>query len=189
MNASRRAFREELIADASQCHLISPEIPIEFAAFSEPLSVVLHGVKRAGNLTGKRVLITGCGPIGALCILAAQAAGAAEIFVTDVSEHVLDIARQIGVDKAINVATDPDWTAPYCVQKGSFDIMFEASGNQAALTAGQLRGGNIGIRPTLGNQAVGVLQPEQAGQVVLHRAVTADRIPPRVVETRVRRTP
>lgn len=130
------AFREELVTDASQCHLILPKIPIEFAAFAEPLSVVLHGLKRAGNLAGKRVLITGCGPIGALCILAARSAGATEIIVTDVIDHVLGIARQIGADKAINVATDPGWTAPFSADKGSFDIMFEASGNQAALTAG-----------------------------------------------------
>lgn len=130
------AFRETLIADATQCHQVSPEIPVEFAAFSEPLSVVLHGLKRAGKLAGKRVLITGCGPIGALCIMAAHAAGAATIIVTDVIDHVLAIGAQIGADETINVATDPDWTARFSADKGSFDVMFEASGTEAALTAG-----------------------------------------------------
>lgn len=130
------AFREDLVADAAQCHLISPEIPPEFGAFAEPLSVVLHGMKRAGDLTGKRVLITGCGPIGALCILAARAAGAAEIVITDVIDNVLNIATQIGADKTINVAKEQGWTAQYSDNKGYFDVMFEASGNQSALTAG-----------------------------------------------------
>lgn len=129
-------FREDLVADASQCHLVLPEIPVEIAAFAEPLSVVLHGMKRAGDLAGKRVLITGCGPIGALCILAARAAGAAEIVITDVIDNVLNIATQIGADKTINVAKEQGWTAQYSDNKGYFDVMFEASGNQSALTAG-----------------------------------------------------
>ena len=39
---------------------------------AEPFSVALHATRRAGELLGKRVLITGCGPIGALAIVACQ---------------------------------------------------------------------------------------------------------------------
>ncbi|NRB19484.1 MAG: L-idonate 5-dehydrogenase [Rhodobacteraceae bacterium] len=150
------AFRENLVADASQCHLISPEIRAEFGAFAEPLSVVLHGVKRAGNLSGKRVLITGCGPIGALCVLAARAAGAAEIVITDVIDNVLDIATQIGADKTINVGDNKGWTAQYSANKGYFDIMFEASGQQSALTAGLevLRPRSVLVQLGLGGDVV-----------------------------------
>lgn len=146
------AFREDLVADASQCHKISPQVRSEFGAFAEPLSVVLHGVKRAGDLTGRRVLITGCGPIGALCVLAARAAGATEIVITDVIDNVLDIALEIGADKVINVAKDSDWTSRYSDNKGYFDVMFEASGNQAAVTAGLmvLRPGSVLLQLGLG---------------------------------------
>lgn len=130
------AFSEDLVADQSQCHVIAADIPAELAAFAEPLSVVLHGLNRAGPLRGKRVLITGCGPIGALAVLAAQHAGAAEVVVTDVIDHVLGIARTIGADRAVNVASDPRWSEGYTADKGHFDVMIEASGNQAALTAG-----------------------------------------------------
>jgi L-idonate 5-dehydrogenase len=43
-------------------------------------------VNRAGPLLGKRVLITGAGPIGALTVIAARRAGALEIVATDVAE-------------------------------------------------------------------------------------------------------
>lgn len=41
--------------------------------------MALHGVSRAGPLLGKRVLVSGCGPIGALTVAAARVHGAAEI--------------------------------------------------------------------------------------------------------------
>lgn len=130
------AFCEDLVADLDQCFVISPEIPVQIAAFAEPLSVVLHGLKRAGSVAGKRVLITGCGPIGALAVLVAKAEDAAEVVVTDVIDHVLEIALEIGADHTINAANSPDWADAYCAEKGSFDVMIEASGNAAALRAG-----------------------------------------------------
>lgn len=128
------AFRDEVIALPAQCHKAT--VPVEIAAFAEPLAVVLHGRRRAGDLAGKRVLVTGCGPIGALTILAAREAGAAEIVATDVMSPVLRMAADHGADRTINVAEDPDWARAYAAGKGYFDVMFEASGNELALRAG-----------------------------------------------------
>ncbi|TIP83563.1 MAG: L-idonate 5-dehydrogenase, partial [Mesorhizobium sp.] len=76
------AFREVLVADALQC-IQADGLSAGEAAMAEPLSVTLHATRRAGEMLGKRVLVTGCGPIGALSILAARRAGAVEIVVTD----------------------------------------------------------------------------------------------------------
>ncbi|MER9119106.1 L-idonate 5-dehydrogenase [Mesorhizobium sp. M0954] len=130
------AFRQRLIAEAWQCHRIADHISINEAAFAEPFAVTLHAMNRAGSLLGKRVLVTGCGPIGALCILAARAHGAREIVATDVMEGVLAKALEIGADRTINVATNSEELAAYNVDKGSFDMMFEASGNERAVRAG-----------------------------------------------------
>jgi L-idonate 5-dehydrogenase len=67
------AFRNLLLCDASQCHPVAEGVPIVVAALAEPFSVGLHGVSRAGSLQGKRVLVSGCGPIGALALAAARA--------------------------------------------------------------------------------------------------------------------
>jgi L-idonate 5-dehydrogenase len=56
---------------------------------AEPLAVTLHATTRAGGMLGKRVLVTGCGPIGVLAILSARRAGAAEIVATDLSDFTL----------------------------------------------------------------------------------------------------
>lgn len=130
------AFRQRLVAESWQCHKVADDVSINEAAFAEPFAVTLHAVNRAGSLLGKRVLVTGCGPIGALCILAARAHGAAEIVATDVMDAVLSKAADIGADRTINVATDGDKLAAYSANKGYFDVMFEASGNERAVRSG-----------------------------------------------------
>jgi L-idonate 5-dehydrogenase len=128
------AFRTELVAEASQCHVVPDTIPAAAAAMAEPLAVCLHAVNRAGPLLGRRVLVTGCGPIGALSVLAARLAGAAEIVVTDVTSTPFEIARAFGATAAIDMAADPQRLARYEPDKGYFDVLLECSGNERALT-------------------------------------------------------
>lgn len=130
------AFRQQLVAEATQCHRLADGTSFAEGAFAEPFAVTLHAVSRAGSLLGKRVLVTGSGPIGALCVLAARAHGAREIVATDVMDAPLVYARAVGADQVINVAADAARLAAFGAGKGSFDVMFEASGNAAALAAG-----------------------------------------------------
>ncbi|WP_024706817.1 L-idonate 5-dehydrogenase, partial [Martelella sp. AD-3] len=130
------AFRETLVAEAWQCHKVADNVSFGEAAMAEPLAVTLHAVSRAGSLLGKRVLVSGCGPIGALCIVAARAHGAREIVVTDVMDDVLPYAEAVGANRVINVAQKPEDLAAYADGKGKFDVMFEASGNARALATG-----------------------------------------------------
>ncbi|CAN7649137.1 L-idonate 5-dehydrogenase [Neorhizobium sp. LjRoot104] len=130
------AFRQRLVAEAWQCHKVGEKVSIHEAAMAEPFAVTLHGVNRAGALTDKRVLVTGCGPIGALAIIAARAHGAREIVATDVMDAVLLKALSIGADRVINVASNAEQLSAYSANKGYFDVQFEASGNERAVRSG-----------------------------------------------------
>ncbi|MEH3023359.1 MAG: L-idonate 5-dehydrogenase [Pseudomonas oryzihabitans] len=130
------AFRQRLVAEAWQCHRVAEGISAELAAMAEPFAVTLHAVARAGALQGRRVLVSGCGPIGALTVVAARAAGAREIVATDVMDAVLAKALAVGADRVINVATQPEQLAAYGADKGYFDVQFEASGNEQAVRTG-----------------------------------------------------
>lgn len=130
------AFRQRLVAEGWQCHKIGDCVSINEAAMAEPFAVTLHAVVRAGSLAGKRVLVSGCGPIGALTVIAARAHGAREIVATDVMATVLAKALEVGADRVINVANNPQDLAAYSDNKGYFDVHFEASGNQAAVRSG-----------------------------------------------------
>ena len=111
-------------------------MPLRHAALAEPFSVTLHGVSRAGPLLGKRVLVSGCGPIGCLAVAAARIHGAAEIVAVDIAPPTLAVARAMGAHLTIDAAADAGWSQRYAADKGTFDVMLECSGNERALRAG-----------------------------------------------------
>jgi L-idonate 5-dehydrogenase len=127
------AFRREIVCDTAQAHKHAEHVSDREGAMAEPFAVALHAVRRAGPLLGKNVLVTGCGPIGAMAVIAARRAGASNVVVTDVGDFPLRSAMKVGADKAINVAAEPEALAPYAKDKGFFDVLFEASGNERAL--------------------------------------------------------
>lgn len=126
------AFRERIVAKASQAEVVNCDL--KEAALAEPLAVCLHAVNQAGSLLGKNILILGCGPIGALTLLAAKFAGAQTITVIDIAQNALNTAKLCCATAVYNSKTD-DLSA-LKANKGTFDICFEASGNnQAFLSA------------------------------------------------------
>ena len=129
------AFRQEIVVGTSQAYKLADGVSDAEGAMAEPLAVALHAVNRAGPLLGRKVLVTGCGPIGAMVIIAARRAGATVIVATDVVGQPLRKVLKVGADEAINVAESPEALARYAVEKGQFDVLFEASGNERALRA------------------------------------------------------
>jgi len=127
------AFRKEIVIEASQAHRLANGVSDAEGAMAEPLAVALHAVNRAGPLLGRSVLVTGCGPIGAMVVIAARRAGAAQIVATDVVGQPLRKAARVGADETINVAEQPEGLARFAAEKGRFDVLFEASGNERAL--------------------------------------------------------
>jgi L-idonate 5-dehydrogenase len=142
------------VADASQCHRLADDVSLAEGALCEPFAVTLHAVRRAGSLLDKRVLITGSGPIGVLCALAARAHGAREVIVVDVVDAPLAYALKLGADRVINSAADPEALRALAAGKGTMDVMFEASGNGAALASGlaALRPASVLVQLGLGGE-------------------------------------
>ena len=127
------AFREHLVVDASQC-VAADGLSAGEAAMAEPLAVTLHATRRAGDMLGKSVLVTGCGPIGVLSILAARRAGADLVVATDLSDYTLAMAKKAGADITLNMAESAQALDAYKPDKGTFDVLYECSGAQVALT-------------------------------------------------------
>lgn len=145
-------FRSHVVVEAEQAIPVAEQLSLGEAAMAEPLAVCLHAVNRAGSLLGKRVLITGCGPIGALTILAARFAGAAEVVVTDIAPFPLRKAMELGATRGIDTAREPNALDPEKAAKGQFDVVFEASGSQqaACMAFDVLRPGGTFIQLGLG---------------------------------------
>jgi len=121
------AFAERVTARPDQLRALPDDLPLDRAVLAEPLAVGIHAIHRAGGVAGKRVLVSGAGPIGLLAAGAAVALGAASVTVTDLLERPLEVARRLGATATVDlrVAT---------VEPESADVVLEASGAPAAVS-------------------------------------------------------
>nr|CAD6425976.1 L-idonate 5-dehydrogenase [Rhizobium sp. Q54] len=126
-------FRCWLVVPAAQCVPVGEGVTAAEAACAEPLAVCLHAVSRAGDLRGKRVLVTGAGPIGVLIVATIRCAGASEVVVTDLTDAALERAAAMGATRTVNVARDASHLAPLEEEKGWFDVAFECSAAAPAI--------------------------------------------------------
>ena len=147
------AFARQVVLRASMLRELPEGLDLRTAALIEPASVAWHAVGRAGDLAGKRVLVIGAGPIGALVVAIAKRAGATEIIATDIHEHPLSIARAVGATRTLHAGDAEEIAAV------DADIVIESSGNHRGLASaihGATRGGTVvmvGLLPT-GEQPV-----------------------------------
>jgi threonine 3-dehydrogenase len=114
----------------------SHDIPPEFACVQEPLGNAVDAALAEG-VTGRTVLITGCGPTGLFAAAVARTSGAAMIIASDVSEYRLDLAKQVGVDHVLNAKTDTPESLAATVRTitagEGVDAALEMSGDPTAL--------------------------------------------------------
>lgn len=87
-----------------QGHLVKVPAGIEarVAALAEPLSCAINAIEQCQIHPGERVLVIGAGPMGILNGCAARAAGAGEIWMTEINEARLQQAAAFGFDRLIN---------------------------------------------------------------------------------------
>ena len=124
-----------VINDYNAVH-IPDGVTDEQGAMVEPAAVALYGVDRAAIVAGSSVLITGAGPIGALTVLAAYAAGATKIFVSEPNPNRRRLIESLGVTQAVLDPTKDDVVQVIrdATEEGvGVDSAIEAVGNEAAL--------------------------------------------------------
>lgn len=128
-------FAEYAVVPAKVAWRLPDTIPWAQAALFEPAGVALHGVEKA-VVGGKDVAVVGCGPIGLYTVQMARVMGAARIFALDVAPGRLALAERVGASKVIN-PTETDSRRAILDATGGrgVDVIFESSGNGAALQA------------------------------------------------------
>ncbi len=97
------AFAEYLVLPAANAYPIPDDVPDDLAAIFDPLGNAVHTALSFG-LVGEDVLITGAGPIGIMAAAVCRHVGARHVVITDVNDYRLELARKVGVTRAVNVA-------------------------------------------------------------------------------------
>lgn len=142
------AFAEYVCIPQENVILIDESLPTDVVSFFDAFGNATHTALMF-PIIGEDVLITGAGPIGIIAAGICKYAGARRVIITDVNEYRLDLARKMGVDAAVNIATDnlPQIMKEQGLTEG-FDVGLEMSGNGAALSQliGAMRnGGKISL--------------------------------------------
>jgi threonine 3-dehydrogenase len=128
------AFAEYLVIPAFNAFKIPANISDDMAAIFDPFGNAVH-TALSFDLVGEDVLITGAGPIGIMAAAVAKHVGARFVVITDVNEYRLDLARKMGVTKAINVANETlDETMESLGMTEGFDVGLEMSGVPSAFS-------------------------------------------------------
>jgi threonine 3-dehydrogenase len=121
-------FAEYLVIPAFNAFKIPDNISDELAAIFDPFGNAVH-TALSFDLVGEDVLISGAGPIGIMAAAVCKHVGARHVVITDINEYRLDLARKMGVTRAVNVAQENlrDVMAELGMTEG-FDVGLEMSG-------------------------------------------------------------
>jgi threonine 3-dehydrogenase len=129
-------FAEYIAIAAQNAWVNPPGMPLEVAALQENFGNAVHTAFTV-DVTAKKVLVTGCGPVGVMTIAVARAAGARAIYATDVSDYRLALARRMGADLALNAKTDEVIGQVRAATDGEgVDVLLEMSGAPSAIEQG-----------------------------------------------------
>lgn len=150
--SARRAVRPD------QLRGVPAGVSLRAAVLAEPFGVAIHALSRAGDVSGRTVLVNGAGPIGALAVAAARLAGAGRIIAADLSAAALEIARAMGADQTVDVSAGQ-------VLPSDVDVAIEASGAARALggVIGAVRRGGVLVQ--VGNLPAGDVSAALGGIV------------------------
>jgi D-arabinitol dehydrogenase (NADP+) len=93
-------FADYVVAPEANVYPVG-DLGYEIAAFIEPLSCVVYGLKRVRVTVGANALIYGSGPIGLLMLQLVNHGGASNVTVVDLKQEKLDLAETLGAHDVV----------------------------------------------------------------------------------------
>src|ERR1700720_2002786 len=130
------AFAEFVKIPASNIIKLDPSIPEHYGAILDPLGNAVHTVL-AGEIAGRTVLVTGCGPIGLMAIAVAKACGSSTVFATETNTQRRAMARKMGADVVLDPSSGNAVKQILAdTSSTGVDVLLEMSGNPTAIQQG-----------------------------------------------------
>ena len=142
------AFAEFIVMPAINLWPHLTKIDLDVAAIFDPFGNAVHTATQF-RVVAEDVLVTGAGPIGIMAAMVARHIGARHVAITDVSDYRLELARKVGVTRAVDIrTTNLAQVQEELDMKEGFDIGFEMSGQASALRdmiANMAHGGRVAM--------------------------------------------
>jgi threonine 3-dehydrogenase len=130
------AYAEHVVVPAENAWTNPPDMPYSIASVQENFGNAVHTASTP-NVAGKKVLVTGMGPVGLMTMATALALGARAVYATDVSDYRLELAEKMGASVALNPSRGD--VAPLILGETrgeGVDVLLETSGAPSAIDSG-----------------------------------------------------
>jgi L-iditol 2-dehydrogenase len=127
---------EFLVMPAECCLPIDNKLTATQGVLCEPFAIGLYAVKQSQIQQGAKVVILGAGPIGLSVMAAAKALGAAKVYMTEIIEERIVLARNNGADWVGNPHQENIVAAISKAEQGGIDIVYECAGKPETLDQG-----------------------------------------------------
>jgi threonine 3-dehydrogenase len=126
------AFAEYVSIPVTNIWHADPRIPLEILSCFDPFGNAVHTATQF-RVLGEDVLITGAGPIGIMAAAVVRHAGARHVVITDMNPYRLELARKMGVTRAVHPREESlDEVMKVLGMKEGFDVGLEMSGSPRA---------------------------------------------------------
>lgn len=131
--AASGGYAQQVVLQEAFTFAVPGELDADTAAFTEPLAVALHAVRRGSVGKRQRAYVIGCGPIGLAVILMLKASGVKTVIASDFSERRRALAKECGADVVVDPAVQGPFdavpvTGPLASMPGLLDFAFDAVG-------------------------------------------------------------
>jgi L-iditol 2-dehydrogenase len=143
------AFAEYIAVPAKKCYKLPDNVSFDEAALVEPLSVATHAMNMTPTKVGDNLLIIGSGVIGLLILQVAKHRVGGNVFVSDLIDYRLDLAKRLGANVVIHSGKEDVTRRVRELTNGKgVDAVIEAVGVQDTLQQGLTvvkKGGEVTI--------------------------------------------
>ena len=156
---------EYCIVPAGQVYRIPQSMPVEQAAFIEPLSCAVHGIDLARIRAGDTVVVIGGGTIGLIMLQLARLSGGSRILLVEPLRHKRDLAGDLGADMVLDPSSASVHEAVRDLTGVGADVVIECAGRPDTATLAMeiaRRGGTVEL---FGVCPVGVTIPVEPNMV------------------------
>lgn len=126
-------LRPSVVHPAAFTFKLPDNVSFAAGAMVEPLAVGFQAISKARLTPGATAVVIGAGPIGMVTAIAALSAGCARVFVTDIVDEKLEVARKLGpaVTTVNTRAQDLKALIARETDNWGVDVVFECSGAAA----------------------------------------------------------
>ncbi len=129
-------YAEYVTVPAENAWADPPDMALSVATLQENFGNAVHSAS-VPKVAGRKVLVTGCGPVGLMAIATARALGARAVYATDISDYRLELAAKMGAEATINPAReDVVATLTDATEGEGVDVLLEMSGAPPAIDQG-----------------------------------------------------